>query len=121
MPLTRAGDVEEEFVVRPARSAFDRFRAYRKTVELWGKLRRFLLSRFRPGYVERMKSLRRGECVRCGSCCAIAFQCPHLQNGNDCAIYLRRYPQCGHFPIDSRDLRYREETCGFYFVREKES
>ena len=45
------------------------------------------------------------------------FRCPHLRDGNHCTIYVHRYEQCDHFPIDHRDLRYREETCGHYFVR----
>jgi len=108
-----------EVRVRPKQSWFDRWWFYRKLVEGWGKVRRFLLTKFRPGYVRRMRKLRRGECVRCGSCCAIMFKCPHLQDGNHCTIYERRYKQCDHFPIDHRDLRYREETCGHYFVREE--
>ena len=110
-----------ELVVRPKRSAFDRWRPYRRMVEGWGKVRRYLLTHFRPGYVTRMKKHRRGECVRCGSCCAVMFRCPHLEAHNHCARYQRRYVQCDAFPIDARDLRYREETCGHYFVRDASS
>jgi len=106
----------EERVSAP-RGALDRFRFHVKLVEGLGKLRRLFLSKFNRGYVERMKARRRGDCRRCGSCCAIMFRCPHLREGNVCTIYERRYEQCGHFPIDHRDLRYREETCGYYFVR----
>jgi len=107
-----------ETVVGPATSPFDRWRFYRKLVEGWGKLRRFLLTHFRPGYVMRMRKRRRGACVRCGSCCSVMFRCPHLERDNHCAIYKRRYTQCDAFPIDHRDLRYREEVCGYYFVRD---
>ena len=102
--------------IRPKRSALDRWRGYRKLVEGWGKLRRYLLTHFRPGYVERMRENRRGECLRCASCCKVMFRCPHLEGENHCSIYERRYEQCGHFPIDWRDLRYREDVCGHYFV-----
>jgi hypothetical protein len=100
---------------------FDRFRLYVKLAEGWGKLRRFMLSKFRRGYIERMKLLRLGECARCGSCCTIMFRCPHLQGANRCGIYERRYEQCAHFPIDHRDLRRREGTCGFHFVSREDS
>ncbi len=99
------------------KSVFDRFAVCRRFVEGWGKLRRLYLAKLRRGYIERMKRYRRGECRRCGSCCAVMFRCPHLEDDNHCSIYVKRYRQCDDFPIDHRDLRYREETCGHYFVR----
>ena len=102
-------------------SSLDRFGWYVKLVEGWGKLRRLCLTKFRPGYVKRMLKTRRGECIRCGSCCAVMFRCPHLKGENECIIYERRHEQCGHFPIDHRDLRFREDTCGHWFVMKEES
>jgi len=87
-----------------------------KIIEGWGKLRRFYLSHFRKEYVRRMKKLRKGACRYCGSCCAVMIKCPHLV-GNLCKIYERRYEQCAHFPIDARDLIFRENTCGYYFEK----
>jgi len=107
--------------LNPRHSVLDRFGAYVRMVQGYGKLRRFFLSRFRPGYVERMRAQRKGACVRCGSCCSIMFRCPHLEKVNHCSIYGRHYLQCNHFPIDHRDLRYLEGVCGFYFEREEGS
>ena len=109
-----------ELRVHPRRSILDRFKAYVKLVQVWGKLRRFWLTKTRPGYVVGQRARRRGECQRCGACCAIAYRCPHLANHNHCTVYGRRYHQCREFPIDHRDLRYLDKVCGFYFVRERD-
>jgi phosphatidylserine decarboxylase len=53
---------------------------------LWGRLRRAWLRRFRPGYFRRMQELRQGEC-----------------------------PDCPHDIIDSRDLKYVRNVCGYHF------
>ena len=103
--------------VRPHRSALDRFALFVKAVQGMGKLRRYVIAKTRRGYIARSKELRMGECLRCGACCSIMFRCPHLKDGNHCANYDKRYEQCGHFPIDARDLRYLEHVCGYYFVR----
>jgi len=52
----------------------------------WGRCRRWLLRRFRPGYVRRMAEKRQGNC-----------------------------PDCPHDIIDSRDLKYWRNVCGFWF------
>ena len=104
---------------RPGRSPMDRYRVYVKLVQGLGKLRRFVLSKARRRYIEQAKARRRGECKRCGSCCSIMFKCPHLLDGNRCAIYGKRFEQCAHFPIDERDLRFLEDTCGYHFVRKE--
>ena len=52
----------------------------------WGRWRRFWLRTFRPGYVRRMTGLRQGEC-----------------------------PGCKHHIIDSRDLKYCRNVCGYWF------
>jgi phosphatidylserine decarboxylase len=57
------------------------------SIELgWGKWRRGLLRRFRPGYVRRMLEKRQGEC-----------------------------PQCPHDIIDPRDLKFCRNVCGYWF------
>ncbi len=99
----------------PTPSSADRFVSARKLIEGWGKLRRFVLTKFNARHVARWRRLRRGECRRCGSCCSIMFTCPHLEEGNVCAIYERRHEQCDCFPIDPRDLRTVQDTCGFTF------
>jgi phosphatidylserine decarboxylase len=52
----------------------------------WGRLRRAWLRRVRPGYVRRMAAKRQGEC-----------------------------PNCPHDIIDSRDLKYWRNVCGYWF------
>jgi phosphatidylserine decarboxylase len=52
----------------------------------WGRLRRALLRRFRPGYVRRMADRRQGHC-----------------------------PNCPHDVIDPRDLKYWRNVCGYWF------
>jgi phosphatidylserine decarboxylase len=56
------------------------------SIELaWGRLRRALLRRFRPGYVRFMLAKRQGECP------------------------------CPHDVIDARDLKFCRNTCGYWF------
>src|SRR5262249_17786930 len=55
----------------------------------WGRLRRFLLRLFRPGYVRSMQAKRQGECSG-----------------------------CIHDIIDSRDLKYVRNVCGYWFKPE---
>jgi phosphatidylserine decarboxylase len=52
----------------------------------WGRCRRWLLRRFCPGYIRRMAEKRQGSC-----------------------------PGCPHDIIDSRDLKYWRNVCGFWF------
>jgi len=119
--LESVREIPVEVQLRPRRHVLDRFRLYVKAVQTWGKVRRLYLSKLRPGYVARMRRQRRGTCLRCGSCCSIAFRCPHLEQDNHCSVYDRRPSQCSNFPIDHRDLRYLEDVCGFYFVRDGDS
>jgi phosphatidylserine decarboxylase len=51
----------------------------------WGRLRRAWLRRFRPGYVRRMTGKRQGHC-----------------------------PNCPHDIIDSRDLKFYRNVCGYW-------
>ncbi|MBI3272777.1 MAG: hypothetical protein HYZ53_27570 [Planctomycetes bacterium] len=93
----------------------------------WGKLRRQYLIRFRKGYVEQSLSQRFGECLRCGACCKLMFDCFFCTRGlpTGCKIYSVRPMACRFFPIDERDLEDRNLVlpnvpCGFYFApREK--
>lgn len=52
----------------------------------WGRVRRWLLRRFRPGYVRRMAAARQGHC-----------------------------PGCQHDVIDPRDLKFYRNVCGYWF------
>ena len=92
-----------------------------------GKLRRFALARLQEKYIAQQAENRLGECLRCGLCCKLLFECPFLHNLPDgtsrCRIHGRRPDNCKHFPIDERDLRERDlvdgsiAPCGFRFRR----
>ncbi len=58
----------------------------------WGRCRRWYLRHFRPGYVRRMTEKRQGQC-----------------------------PNCQHDVIDTRDLKYWRNVCGFWFRPEDDS
>ncbi|MER3417313.1 MAG: phosphatidylserine decarboxylase family protein [Gemmataceae bacterium] len=53
----------------------------------WGRLRRWYLRRFRPRYVEKMLARRQGVC-----------------------------PRCSHDIVDTRDLKYFRNVCGYFFA-----
>jgi phosphatidylserine decarboxylase len=55
----------------------------------WGRLRRTCLRRFRPTYVRQMAEKRQGQC-----------------------------PECRHDVIDSRDLKFCRNVCGYHFGSE---
>ncbi len=55
----------------------------------WGRGRRWLWRRLRPGYVRRMAEKRQGDC-----------------------------PNCPHDIIDTRDLKYWRNVCGYWFRAE---
>jgi phosphatidylserine decarboxylase len=55
----------------------------------WGRLRRTYLRLFRRGFVERMAAQRLGEC-----------------------------PNCPHYIVDPRDLKFYRNVCGYYFRQE---
>jgi hypothetical protein len=85
-------------------------------IRLYGQARRQYLSRVRPGYVSHAKTLRRGECRRCGSCCNLTFRCPYLaEDATGCLHYEKRQVTCRDFPIDALDLRLTRVPCGHYF------
>jgi len=91
------------------------------SLEFIGKLRRFLDTQFRKDKTAASISKRRGACRRCGSCCAIVFRCPFLTKSNSCSIYSIRPKQCRLYPINQKDLRFREHVCGFHFDTAPES
>ena len=92
-----------------------------------GKFRRFALTTVNEDYVEKMRQKRLGECLRCGLCCKLVFECPFLKNLPDgssrCRIHGRKPDNCHHFPIDERDLRDRDSLgaaapCGYSFRKD---
>lgn len=90
----------------------------------WGKVRRFYLAWFRPGYVRESLARRVGECHRTGACCHLMFTCPLLDQKTEpvrCSIHEIKPRVCFLFPIDERDLRDRDiispdVPCGFSFT-----
>lgn len=85
--------------------------------KLWGMVRRFYLTHFHQDYVETQKERRLGECARCGTCCKIVFDCPYLEEDNECTVYEERALQCRAFPIDERDIEEVPE-CEYHFPPE---
>lgn len=83
------------------------------------KVRRFLLCVVQSDYVRRQAELRQGECVGCGRCCKLVFQCPFLGGTDEnprCLIYNSVRPnQCAAFPIDERDLADVNYLCSYSF------
>ncbi|HEV8700322.1 MAG TPA: hypothetical protein VGV60_03510 [Candidatus Polarisedimenticolia bacterium] len=94
----------------------------------WGKVRRFCLAHFRPGYVRESLARRVGQCDRTGACCHLMFTCPLLDRQATpvrCTIHEIKPRVCRLFPIDERDLRDRniispDVPCGFSFVPREE-
>lgn len=83
------------------------------------KIRRFLLCAVSSEYVRRQTAIRQGECVGCGRCCKLVFQCPFLGGTDEnprCLIYNSARPnQCAAFPIDERDLADVNYLCSYSF------
>jgi hypothetical protein len=87
----------------------------------WSKLSRYVICKFRPGYVKKNLAHRGGECRRCALCCKVFFQCPFL-SGDTCKIYGKRFTQCRAFPIDERDVNLITKMggkCGFVFPEDR--
>lgn len=84
-----------------------------------GKMRRFLLLRFRKFYVTEQIGQRRGECNQCGNCCEILFRCPFLIKNDTgdslCSIYENRPQQCAAFPINEKCLSEVDFDCSYNF------
>ena len=91
------------------------------TIQLRGKLRRFVQSNLVVEDKEALLSRRQGDCNRCGACCKILFRCPFLGTNDDgsytCRIYESRFSQCRLFPLHPQDLREVSE-CSYTFVEE---
>jgi len=55
---------------------------------------------------------RNGSCLKCGQCCRLAFECPFF-DGEGCAIYSIRPPQCRKYPRTGGESIV--PVCGFTF------
>jgi Fe-S-cluster containining protein len=91
------------------------------SVQLRGKLRRFVQSNVVGEDPQALLARRQGDCNRCGACCKILFRCPFLGTDADgsytCRIYEKRFSQCRLFPLHPQDLREVSE-CSYTFVEE---
>jgi len=92
------------------------------TLQLRGKMRRFVQAKFLNQDTEALLARRQGECNRCGACCKILFRCPFLGTDAEgqytCRIYEKRFAQCRLFPLHSRDLQELEGQCSYTFASE---
>lgn len=87
-----------------------------------GKIRR-LVAKFRRQHVNGQLKKRKGECVRCGTCCRLLFKCPFLQKNDaqtNCRVHANKPSNCQLFPLCEKDLRDRDShnphaKCGYYF------
>ena len=55
---------------------------------------------------------RSGSCLKCGKCCRFAFDCP-FYDGEECAIYSMRPPQCRKYPRTEAESIV--PSCGYKF------
>ncbi len=94
-----------------------------------GKLRRLIISKFCHNYIKEQEQAREGDCVRCGACCKLLFNCPFLveqEDGNfSCKIHEIKPKNCRIFPIDAHDIKDRntkfpDVKCGFHFPNKNE-
>src|SRR3990172_10567236 len=90
-----------------------------RLTKLVNKVRRFVLCVISSEYVRRQAALRQGECVGCGRCCKLVFQCPFLGGTDEnprCLIYNTVRPNhFAAFPIDERDLADVNYLCSYSF------
>ena len=95
------------------------------TLQVSGKLRRFVQANLVKQDNEALLSRRKGDCNRCGACCKILFKCPFLGTDADgqytCRIYESRFSQCRLFPLHARDLRELGDQCSYTFDGEPEA
>ena len=94
------------------------------TLQVRGKLRRFVQANLLKEDPEALLAKRRGECNRCGACCKILFRCPFLATDAEgqyvCRIYEKRFAQCRLFPLHARDLLELGEQCSYTFEEQPE-
>ena len=92
------------------------------SLQLKGKVRRFVQGSVLREDTEALLAKRSGECNRCGACCKILFRCPFLGTDAEgqytCRIYSMRFSQCRLFPLRAADLRELGEECSYTFEAE---
>lgn len=91
---------------------------------LQGTPRRFFLNVFLPNHVRKSLEQRRGQCLRCGTCCQLVWKCKffHYDNGLPaCKLYNKYRPSnCTNFPLNKADIKDRNlasphTQCGFWW------
>ena len=89
------------------------------SIQVRGKLRRFVQANLVKQDNEALLAKRRGDCNRCGACCKILFKCPFLGLDDEgqytCRIYDKRFAQCRLFPLHAKDLRELGDQCSYTF------
>jgi len=88
-----------------------------------GKFRRFTQTTLQKRLVQRSLAQRTGECVRCGACCRLAFECVFLMKSGSrttCLIHKLKPDNCKFFPITPMDIADRDKVrpgvpCGYRF------
>jgi hypothetical protein len=92
------------------------------SLQVRGKVRRFVQANVLREDTEALAAKREGECNRCGACCKILFRCPFLDTDADgqytCRIYERRFAQCRLFPLHAADLLELRGECSYSFAPE---
>ena len=87
-------------------------------VQFVNKVHRIILCFTKIEYVKQQVKIRGGECVNCGRCCKLVFQCPFLGGTEDnyyCTVYDKRPKPCQAFPLNERDLAEVDYFCGYDF------
>ena len=94
----------------------------RVSLQVRGKVRRFVQASILNEDPEPLLEKRRGDCNRCGACCKILFRCPFLGTDAEgqytCRIYDKRFAQCRLYPLHTADLRELEGQCSYTFEAE---
>jgi Fe-S-cluster containining protein len=92
------------------------------SLQLRGKVRRFVQAKLQDQDKEALLSKRKGECNRCGACCKILFRCPFLGTDSEgqytCRIYEKRFAQCRLFPLHASELAELGGECSYTFDSE---
>jgi hypothetical protein len=92
------------------------------TVQLRGKVRRFVQASVLRENPEPLLARRKGDCNRCGACCKILFRCPFLgadaEGQYTCRIYDKRFAQCRLYPLHTADLLELQGQCSYSFEAE---
>lgn len=87
--------------------------------QLYRHSRRWLLIIFRPYYVMRSLSKKRGSCKNCGCCgFSISKYCKYWDKKKHCLRWNNLPFMCRIYPIDEKDKNpFTKKNCGFYWEK----